>query len=107
MEALHQNSFNVLLRGKSKGRGQGLINYMYNPKKEIMADGFSDIKIENERIVKDINGNNDYENIAIANLNRRIPIQYEDGDMCETCERPNDNLFCKACGCNWKVFDIL
>ena len=111
MEALHQNNFNILLQGKSKGRGKGIISSPLNNK----SNGKTDYKdLENFKITFDCNQrkidlkkedcsiNND-NSLSISQLNKQT-FQFEDlGPLCPVCDRQDSDLLCKSCGAIWKV----
>jgi len=102
MEALRQNNFNILLQGKSKGRGQGMIQSQSSNK--ISTKEFSNFKItldgnqrkidmEKEKIAKKIQNS-----LSLDQLNKQT-TQFDDlDDSCEVCDRSDGSLMCRSCG---------
>jgi hypothetical protein len=103
MEALRQNNFNILLQGKSKGRGQG-INHSQSCNK-ISTKEFSNFKITldgNQRKIdmeKEKNTKKMQNCLSFDQLNKQS-FQFEDlgSDLCEICDRSDDSLMCRSCG---------
>ena len=111
MEALHQNNFNILLQGKSKGRGKGVINSPLNNGSHCKTDykDLDNFKITfdcNQRKIdlkkEDRSMKND-NSLSIHQLNKQT-FQFEDFvPSCPVCDRQDSDILCKSCGAIWKV----
>ena len=94
MEALRANNFNVLLKGKVRGRGKIMLP----------TEGIATNDKLNRHTDNNNNSSNNKNAISFENLNKQS-TQFEDidHDLCNICDRNDGTLFCTACGHSWTV----